>query len=71
MSWCVSEALSHPNNKEESIIKWLKTEQVSNFIISICEKEINDECPPDLSALFKLVLTEDMDGGKKFINNDP
>ncbi|XP_050511017.1 E3 ubiquitin-protein ligase listerin [Diabrotica virgifera virgifera] len=61
LSWCISEALSHPYNKDELVKKWLRTEKISKFIVSITDKIIVDECPPDLSTLFKVALTENQD----------
>ncbi|KAJ8985103.1 hypothetical protein NQ317_019789 [Molorchus minor] len=62
LGWCISEALSHPHSKEASVRAWLQNDKVSAFLVSICEKEINDECPPELDVLFKLALTENEDG---------
>ncbi|KAJ8918958.1 hypothetical protein NQ315_016860 [Exocentrus adspersus] len=62
LSWCISEALSHPHNKHPLVKTWLAKDRVSNFIVSIAEKEIKDECPPELSVLFRLALTENGDG---------
>lgn len=61
LGWCLEEALSHQYNKDPLIRKWLIGDKVSNFLVDIVEKEINDCCPPDFSVLFKLAITENDD----------
>lgn len=66
LGWCLEEALSHQYNKDPLIRKWLIGDKVSNFLVDIVEKEINDCCPPDFSVLFKLAITENDDEGNLF-----
>nr|CAI5817589.1 unnamed protein product [Callosobruchus analis] len=65
LGWCITEALAHPYNKDPLLKKWLKRDNVTQFLVSIAEKEINDECSPDLDALFRLALTENSEGGHR------
>ncbi|CAG9858317.1 unnamed protein product [Phyllotreta striolata] len=62
LSWCISEALSHPHNKNPLVKEWLRSERISKFIISITDLIIVDGCPPELGVLFKLSLVEDENG---------
>lgn len=66
LGWCVSEALSYPHNKDELVKEFLQSDKVTNFIVMIAEKEISGQCSPELSALFKLALTENENGGKVY-----
>ncbi|CAG9822593.1 unnamed protein product [Phaedon cochleariae] len=68
LSWAISEALAHPHNKDPIIHNWLKTERVSDFLVSIVDLEINDKCPPELGILLKLALTEN-DEGELFVES--
>lgn len=63
LSWCISEALSHPHNKDTLVKEWLRTDRISKFIVTITDKIILDKCPPELGTLFKLALTENEHGG--------
>ncbi|KAG5874665.1 hypothetical protein JTB14_012946 [Gonioctena quinquepunctata] len=62
LSWCITEALAHPHSKDPLIHSWFKNDKVRDFIVSIVDKEIRDECTPELSVILKLVLTEDGNG---------
>ncbi|XP_018571354.1 E3 ubiquitin-protein ligase listerin isoform X2 [Anoplophora glabripennis] len=62
LGWCVSEGLSHPHNKDPLVKDWLRNTKVSEFIVSIAEKEIKDESSSECSVLFRLALTENEDG---------
>nr|CAH7760823.1 unnamed protein product [Callosobruchus chinensis] len=68
LGWCITEALAHPYNKDPLVKKWLKRDNVTQFLVTIAEKEINDECTPDLDALFRLSLTENGEG-ELYISN--
>ncbi|CAH0553483.1 unnamed protein product [Brassicogethes aeneus] len=62
LGWCISQALSHPTNKNPIVQKWLHNDNVSSFIVSIADKEIEDKCTPELGVLLKLSLTENENG---------
>ncbi|CAH1975524.1 unnamed protein product [Acanthoscelides obtectus] len=69
LGWCITQALAHPYNKDPLVKKWLKRDGVSQFLASIADKEINDECSSDLDALFRLALTENSDG-ELYVSNE-
>lgn len=64
LGWCISEALAHPHNKDLVVKKWLQNVKINNYLVSIVDKQISNSCPPELSVLLKLALTENEDGGK-------
>lgn len=64
MGWCIAQALSHPHSEDLLIQKWLRNDHVSKFISEIVDKELADECPPELGVILKLVFTENSNGGR-------
>ncbi|KAK9879336.1 hypothetical protein WA026_004187 [Henosepilachna vigintioctopunctata] len=59
LAWCLEDALSHQHNKDCVIRNWLTSDKVTNFIVSIVEKEIADQCAPNLKSLLRIAVTED------------
>nr|XP_023024069.1 E3 ubiquitin-protein ligase listerin [Leptinotarsa decemlineata] len=69
LTWCISEALAYPHNEDPLVISWFRNEKVRDFIVSIVDKEIRDECSPELSVILKLALTEN-EKGELFIEEE-
>lgn len=67
LGWCVSEGLAHPHNTDPIVKKWLQNTNINDFIVSIVDKQINSTCSPELSVLLKLALTEDNEGGTRYL----
>lgn len=69
MGWCIAQGLSYPHNEDPIVQKWLQSDKPSSFISKIVDMELADECPPELSVLLKLALSENNSGGKNCFNS--
>ncbi|KAF7277773.1 hypothetical protein GWI33_009194 [Rhynchophorus ferrugineus] len=62
LAWSVSEALAFPLVELPEVKIWLQHDKIGTFFLDVVDKQIRDECPPNLSVIFKLALTENKDG---------
>uniref|UniRef100_A0A1Y1KK52 E3 ubiquitin-protein ligase listerin n=1 Tax=Photinus pyralis TaxID=7054 RepID=A0A1Y1KK52_PHOPY len=60
--WCIAQSLSHPYNEDGTIQKWLHKDEVSHFLTSIMEKELNDTSTPELKLILKKAFMEKQNG---------
>lgn len=64
LSWCISQLLSHPHNADAEVQTWLSSDIVTEFVISVAEREVYQGNSPELSSLLKGLFGECNEGGE-------
>ncbi|XP_030758114.1 E3 ubiquitin-protein ligase listerin [Sitophilus oryzae] len=69
LEWCLSGALSHPQIELPEVREWVHEEKIGQLVLSIADKRLKGECPPELANVFSLAFTEDKNG-EVFMKNE-
>lgn len=66
---CVSQALCHPYNSNNSIVKWIQSEKVSRFFVNIVKEDLLENDSHVQLNILKQSFNENEFGGKYNYNN--